>query len=162
MTVYIRLDVVYTRVCLRLNMQQIRKNVSLNVAAEVDFCCCRSKLWRLYIVGKVFLKRNDKQRQATKIKREITQWSLKAMQDTDQVLQVLMLLILHMRWYKWWIQIWVKQINQVQRPLVSPTNMGIFKPKYLNKDKTWEIKTSWLLVLLIFTFLGQVWQLSVT
>ena len=52
MTIYIRLDVVYTKVCLWLNIQQILENVSLNVAAEVDFCCCQSKLWTLYIVGK--------------------------------------------------------------------------------------------------------------
>ena len=49
----------------------------------------------------------------------------------------------------------------IKQELVSPTHMGMFQPKYFKKDKTLKVETSWLLVLLISIFLGQVWQLSV-
>ena len=52
------------------------------------------------LLGKVFLEGNAKQRQAAKIERERTQGSLKTLQDIEQLLQVLMLFPLYVRWYK--------------------------------------------------------------
>lgn len=148
MTVYVRLTLFTEGACLWLNMQQVWENVLLNVAAKADFSC----FWRSVSGEKCQTKTGGK------IKRVL-----------NEVSKRLRTLTSYFRYLCFFFCMW-DAINYkfkfdlsklIKQELVSPTHMGMFQPKYFKKDKTLKVETSWLLVLLISIFLGQVWQLSV-